>query len=43
MINNLKGEAKAPENGMAVFAGFHVISHCKWVHCVELTRYSSRC
>jgi peptide chain release factor subunit 1 len=26
IVDNLKGEAKAPENGMAVFAGFHMIN-----------------
>jgi len=36
IINNLKGEAKAPENGMAVFAGFHMISqgNYEWVYYV---------
>jgi peptide chain release factor subunit 1 len=36
MINNLKGEAKAPENGMAVFAGFHMVSQgsYEWVYYV---------
>jgi peptide chain release factor subunit 1 len=36
IINNLKGEAKAPENGMAVFAGFHMINqgNYEWVYYV---------
>jgi len=36
IINNLKGEPKAPENGMAVFAGFHMISqgNYEWVYYV---------
>lgn len=36
IINNLKGEAKAPENGMAVFAGFHMVSqgNYEWVYYV---------
>jgi peptide chain release factor subunit 1 len=36
IINNLKGEAKAPENGMAVFAGFHMRSqgNYEWVYYV---------
>jgi peptide chain release factor subunit 1 len=34
IINNLKGEAKAPESGMAVFAGFHMVSQgsYEWVY-----------
>lgn len=36
IINNLKGEAKAPENGMAIFAGFHMINqgNYEWVYYV---------
>ena len=36
IINNIKGESKAPENGMAVFAGFHMISkgNYEWVYYV---------
>lgn len=36
IINNLKGEAKAPENGMAVFAGFHMVNqgNFEWVYYV---------
>jgi peptide chain release factor subunit 1 len=36
IVNNLKGEAKAPENGMAVFAGFHMINpgNYEWVYYV---------
>ncbi|AAL64527.1 peptide chain release factor aRF-1 [Pyrobaculum aerophilum] len=38
IINNLKGEAKAPENGMAVFAGFHMINqgNYEWVYYVVI-------
>ncbi|MEM5826536.1 MAG: peptide chain release factor aRF-1 [Pyrobaculum sp.] len=36
MVNNLKGEAKAPPNGMAIFAGFHMINqgNYEWVYYV---------
>jgi peptide chain release factor subunit 1 len=36
ITNNLKGEPKAPENGMAVFAGFHMINpgNYEWVYYV---------
>ncbi|MFN3803806.1 MAG: peptide chain release factor aRF-1 [Pyrobaculum sp.] len=36
IVNNLKGEAKAPENGMAVFAGFHMVNQgsYEWVYYV---------
>lgn len=36
IVNNLKGEAKAPENGMAVFAGFHMINpgNYEWIYYV---------
>ncbi len=38
IVNNLKGEAKAPENGMAVFAGFHMVSqgNFEWVYYVAI-------
>ncbi|MEM1889934.1 MAG: peptide chain release factor aRF-1 [Pyrobaculum sp.] len=36
MVNNLKGEAKAPPNGMAIFAGFHMVNqgNYEWVYYV---------
>lgn len=36
IVNNLKGEAKAPESGMALFAGFHMESpgSYDWVYYV---------